>query len=148
MIAALKFLAMHSILLASLVVLLCMDSSQAFVVPTQHRVTTAPSFSRSLPGWDPSSTTLPLSNNSNEEENNDPLGISRGAILFLVVALANLWLFSVPPEFRRARNCSEEQVLLHPGRNCMTAEMWWGGIADYYRNGGGVQFDFSMEGNE
>jgi hypothetical protein len=151
MIAALKFLTMLSILLVSLVVLLCIDSSTAFVVPTlHHRVAPGLSFSRRLPWFDPSSTTLHLSkDNNNEEENNtDPLGISRGAILFLVVASANLWLFSVPPEFRRARNCSEEQVLLYPDRKCMTTEMWWGGIADYYRNGGGFQFDFSMEGNE
>jgi hypothetical protein len=30
----------------------------------------------------------------------------------------------------------------------MTSEMWWGGIAEYYRTGGGVQFDFSIEGKE
>jgi hypothetical protein len=89
-------------------------------------------------------------NNNNDNDNNkkkdeDPLGLARGAVLLGVVALANLWSFSIPPDYRRAKLCSQEQVVLYPKSKCMTGSMWWGGVMNYYRNGGGVQFDFSIE---
>jgi hypothetical protein len=30
----------------------------------------------------------------------------------------------------------------------MTAKEWASGVAEYYANGGGIKFDFSIEGNE
>lgn len=86
------------------------------------------------------------SSNNNIDEN-DVLGVgSRGITLFCIVALFNVWLFSIPTEFRRAKYCSEEQVRLYPDSNCMTKDMWIGGIQEYYTNGGGIKFDFSSEG--
>ena len=77
----------------------------------------------------------------------DPLGLKQGAYLFGLVGFLCVWVFSVPVEFRRARMCSEEQVrTAAPERNCMTFGTWRQGIADYYSNGGGVNFDFSVEG--
>ena len=71
----------------------------------------------------------------------------QGAYLFGLVGFLCVWVFSVPVEFRRARMCSEEQVrTAAPERNCMTFGTWRQGIADYYSNGGGVNFDFSVEG--
>lgn len=76
---------------------------------------------------------------------NDIIGIQRGLYLLGIVFLFNIWIFSIPPEFRRAKICSEEQVRLFPDSGCMTADQWVGGIQDYYANGGGIEFDFSIE---
>ena len=54
-------------------------------------------------------------------------------------------MFSIPVEFRRARLCSEEQVRLNPDSKCMTFEMWTKGVSEYYGNGGGINFDFSVD---
>ncbi|KAL7469120.1 hypothetical protein ACHAXS_009366 [Conticribra weissflogii] len=76
---------------------------------------------------------------------NDPTGLKEGFVLFGVVLLLNIWLFSVPPEYRRARFCSEEDVASYPDSKCTTFKAWRTGIVDYYANGGGVKFDFSID---
>ncbi len=84
--------------------------------------------------------------NANPDSNDpDPTGMKRGLILFPTVLLIAIWLFSIPPEFRRARICSEQQVIDYPDSKCMTATNWVGGVKDYYMNGGGVQFDFTID---
>lgn len=43
--------------------------------------------------------------------------------------------------------CNPNDVAIYAeSRNCMTQQEWAGGIADYYANGGGIKFDFSIEG--
>lgn len=78
----------------------------------------------------------------------DPTGLKRGAYLMTVVLALCVWIFSVPTEFRRNRFCSAEQVELYPNRKCMTATQWVSGLSQYYANGGGVHFDFSIEEEE
>lgn len=75
----------------------------------------------------------------------DPTGLKRGALLLPIALAINIWMFSVPVEFRRARFCSEEQVRENPNSKCMTWETWRSGVSDYYANGGGVKFDFSID---
>jgi len=75
----------------------------------------------------------------------DPTGLKRGNIIFPIIFLLNVWAFSIPVEYRRARICSEEQVRDNPGSKCMTTETWRKGVADYYANGGGIKFDFSVD---
>mmetsp|Transcript_18585 Transcript_18585/g.53361 ORF Transcript_18585/g.53361 Transcript_18585/m.53361 type:complete len:155 (-) Transcript_18585:1332-1796(-) len=77
--------------------------------------------------------------------NGDPTGLKRGAIILPFALLINIWMFSIPVEYRRARICSEEQVRDNPGSKCMTTETWRSGVADYYANGGGIKFDFSID---
>ncbi|KAL7553555.1 hypothetical protein ACHAWF_016853 [Thalassiosira exigua] len=74
-------------------------------------------------------------------------GNAEGQIILAVVLLLNVWIFSIPPEFRRAKICPEE-ISVQSGGKCVTPESWRDGIADYYRNGGGISFDFSIEGKE
>eukprot|EP00568_Trieres_chinensis_P004048 CAMPEP_0183292988 /NCGR_PEP_ID=MMETSP0160_2-20130417/1851_1 /TAXON_ID=2839 ORGANISM="Odontella Sinensis, Strain Grunow 1884" /NCGR_SAMPLE_ID=MMETSP0160_2 /ASSEMBLY_ACC=CAM_ASM_000250 /LENGTH=156 /DNA_ID=CAMNT_0025454039 /DNA_START=39 /DNA_END=509 /DNA_ORIENTATION=+ len=95
-----------------------------------------------------SSTSTLLAKGDSDDAGPDPLGLRRGLYLFLIVGLINVWSFSIPPEFRRAQFCSAEQVELNPGSHCITTEKWVEGIADYYKNGGGIHFDFSIEGRE
>jgi hypothetical protein len=73
-------------------------------------------------------------------------GSTTGAFLMAFVLLINIWIFSIPTEFRRARICKEEDVVLYANKNCITADEWVRGVGDYYKNGGGVHFDFSIEG--
>ena len=75
----------------------------------------------------------------------DPTGLKRGAILLPIALLVNVWMFSIPVEYRRARICSEQQVREHPHSKCMTTGTWRKGVADYYANGGGIKFDFSVD---
>jgi hypothetical protein len=71
------------------------------------------------------------------------LGLDRAAIIMPIVLLINVWFFTIPPEFRRARLCSEMDTAAYPGV-CMTPKMFASGVADYYKQGGGIQWDFSI----
>ena len=88
-------------------------------------------------------SSLQMSGGSNPDVDTDGIGV--GKYLLIIVMLLNVWAFSIPVEFRRARFCSEEDVRLYPDRHCTTFETWKTGITDYYANGGGVDFDFSVE---
>jgi hypothetical protein len=75
-------------------------------------------------------------------------GLREGKYILLFALVVNVWLFSIPTEFRRARVCSVEDVQLYPDRHCTTFDAWRQGVAEYYAYGGGVHFDFSIEGKE
>lgn len=72
----------------------------------------------------------------------------RGPLLLGIVMLFCIWQFTIPVEFRRARFCSEQQVLQFPNSKCITVDNWIKNIQEYYQNGGGIQWDFSLEENE
>ena len=92
------------------------------------------------------STTTSLNMNFSPPGDNDPTGLKEGKYLLILVMLINIWAFSIPPEFRRAQFCSEEQVRDNPESKCITFGAWKDGIAEYYNNGGGVDFNFEVEG--
>ena len=75
-------------------------------------------------------------------------GTKTGSYFMAVVLLLNVWLFSIPTEFRRAHIYPEGNAGLYTDAKAMTAKEWASGVAKYYANGGGVKFDFSIEGNE
>ena len=75
----------------------------------------------------------------------DPLGLKRGSVVLVIAVIYNIWLFSIPPEYRRAKTCSAEQVQAKLNCHCITNEDWWSGVKEYYRDGGGVHFDLSIE---
>ncbi len=79
-----------------------------------------------------------------QKDVNKIIGIQRGLYLLGIVFFINVWIFSIPPEFRRAKICTEEQVIMFPNSGCMTGSQWVGGIREYYTNGGGINFDFSI----
>jgi hypothetical protein len=72
-------------------------------------------------------------------------GSDRGSVLLVISWAICIWLFSIPTEFRRAVICPpstrEQQVKVS---NCVTWDEWTSGISAYYRNGGGIQFDFPL----
>jgi len=76
---------------------------------------------------------------------NQIIGLDRGLYLLAIVLFLNIWIFSIPPEFRREKICSEEQVIQYPDSGCVTASKWASDVKDYYANGGGISFDFSID---
>lgn len=61
----------------------------------------------------------------------------RGLVLFGFTIFLCVWLFSIPPEFRRAYFCSpacEENPMYC--NDCVTPQQWVSGIVEYYQNGG------------
>lgn len=72
-------------------------------------------------------------------------GTSRGLVLMAMVLLLNIWIFSIPPEFRRQKLCPQEIYDNNNNNNCITAQMWTDQIVEYYRNGGGFHLDFSID---
>jgi hypothetical protein len=71
-----------------------------------------------------------------------------GTYFMAVVLLVNVWIFSIPPEYRRAHLYPEGNAGLYSDPKGITAKDWAAGVAQYYANGGGIKFDFSIEGNE
>merc|ERR1719223_185992 len=73
----------------------------------------------------------------------------RGNVLFAFVLLVCIWSFSIPPELRREHFCFSERCRSDNTANlcydCITFSEWRGKVADYYKGGGGVKFDFSVE---
>lgn len=77
-------------------------------------------------------------------------GVDRGIPILAVTMLVILWCFTIPPEFRRAYICSDRCVDQRENpqcNNCVTGEEWSNGVKEYYRNGGGIQWDFSIDPN-
>lgn len=94
-------------------------------------------------------TRVCLAKQSNDDKNMDKItGVDNGVWILGFMICFSVWMFSIPVEFRRARSCSAEQVRLYPESKCMTNEMWLDGVIDYYKNGGGISFDFSIEEQE
>jgi hypothetical protein len=78
---------------------------------------------------------------------NEIYGIDRGIPILAFALLLSAWLFTIPPEFRRAHFCASDQCVQARCNNCMTVSEWGSGIQDYYRNGGGIEWDFSIDPN-
>ena len=74
---------------------------------------------------------------------------NRGVALFALVAVACIWIFSIPPEFRRAHWCTTEQCVnnRHKCYDCVTFSEWSSEITNYYRSGGGFHLDFTVDPN-
>jgi hypothetical protein len=89
-----------------------------------------------------STTTLFYDNNDGDRVKKMG-GMDKGTYIFVFVFAVCIWVFSIPTEFRRARFCSEEQSAQYP--QCKTFGQWTSGVADYYKGGGGVKFDFSID---
>jgi hypothetical protein len=73
-------------------------------------------------------------------------GTGRGLILWGIVLFFSAWMFTIPTEFRRAHFCVVEQCVQDRARcyDCVTVSEWSEGVADYYRNGGGIEWDFTV----
>ena len=75
-------------------------------------------------------------------------GIGRGLVLQVIVFGICAWLFTIPPEFRRAYLCPADIYCQEEGactRECVTTSEWISGVQEYYKNGGGIQWDFSID---
>lgn len=135
--------------------LLLPEQTDAFLSPSFYRtqklcihdeseMSTHSTVSRTIPSDDSKFSTV-LFSEPPRKSVNEIIGIQRGLYLLGIVMIFNVWIFSIPPEFRRAKICTEEQVVMYPNSGCMTGNQWIGGIKEYYTNGGGINFDFTIE---
>ncbi|CAB9524403.1 expressed unknown protein [Seminavis robusta] len=82
------------------------------------------------------------------DDSQDIDGTGRGQYILAFSLLVCIWCFSIPVELRRAHWCfsdrCEQNRSLPVCNNCVTFGEWSNDVAEYYRNGGGVHFDFSV----
>lgn len=74
-------------------------------------------------------------------------GTEIGKYLLVLALGISLWFFTIPPSFRRAYICPLELYCLQDQtlcQDCTTWNEWFRGLSDYYQNGGGIQWDFSI----
>jgi hypothetical protein len=137
-----------------LVLLLQVQKGSGFLPTTRFstfRPATIPTRTPSLffENQQPSQTGVVPSRQSNPRfasPNSAVDGTGRGLILWGMVLLGIVWLFSIPTEFRRAHFCTIERCVENRSQcnDCVTFSEWNQGVADYYRNGGGIEFDFTV----
>ena len=74
-------------------------------------------------------------------------GKNRGYVLQTIVLSICVWFFSIPPEFRRTHFCPTSRCVENRSTcyDCVTFGEWKVRVADYYKGGGGVHFDFSID---
>jgi hypothetical protein len=74
-------------------------------------------------------------------------GSGRGKVIQVIVLAVCVWSFSIPPEFRRARFCTTTGCVENRAscNDCVTFSEWKIKVVDYYKGGGGVNFDFSID---
>eukprot|EP00977_Amphora_coffeiformis_P014087 scaffold3849_cov179-Amphora_coffeaeformis.AAC.25 len=115
----------------------------AFVAP--------PRFPRScrqhgnMPNFLPTTTTKTT---QLSEKNKFDDGTGAGIYILALAVGISAWLFTIPPEFRRAYICPTEDYCLQDHslcEDCTTWGEWFSGVADYYKEGGGIQWDFSID---
>mmetsp|Transcript_9748 Transcript_9748/g.20174 ORF Transcript_9748/g.20174 Transcript_9748/m.20174 type:complete len:163 (-) Transcript_9748:156-644(-) len=73
-------------------------------------------------------------------------GTGRGSYILGFTLLVCIWFFTIPTEFRRAHICTEicdeTTVTCY---DCMSSDEWVDGIVSYYKSGGGIVWDFSID---
>jgi hypothetical protein len=74
-------------------------------------------------------------------------GKNRGYVIQTIVLSICVWFFSIPPEFRRTHFCPTSKCVEDRAScyDCVTFGEWKVRVADYYKGGGGVHFDFSID---
>jgi hypothetical protein len=74
-------------------------------------------------------------------------GKNRGKVIQVIVLSICVWFFSIPPEFRRTHFCPTSRCVENRATcyECTTFGEWKVRVADYYKGGGGVHFDFSID---
>ena len=134
--------------------LILLTGNQAFLVrPGRARAWTNHHHPRSIAVHDGeqqrrSAITKTTASTTQLQGNPDKIqGTDRGTPILIFVMAACIWIFSIPPEFRRAYICAGTPCLEQRSlcNDCVTVTEWKDGILDYYKNGGGVQFDFSID---
>jgi hypothetical protein len=69
----------------------------------------------------------------------------RGNVLLGLSLLASIWIFSIPPEFRRAYFCATPSCVEQRAacNDCVTFSEWKTRLGEYYRNGGKPDMEYA-----
>jgi hypothetical protein len=132
--------------------LLCADSWGAGFVPIIHRYAIRPTNSLEERRIGPTSfglTTVKTTSPSGVRLRKSQADASekRGLVLFAIATIVAVWLFTIPVEIRRAHIgtadvCVQNRAYCY---DCKTLQELKGAVLEYYANGGGIKFDFSVE---
>jgi hypothetical protein len=68
-------------------------------------------------------------------------GSGRGLVLMALTLTACVWIFSIPPQYRRAHICATNVER----SDCVPLGSWASDVQEYYRHGGGIHFDFTID---
>jgi hypothetical protein len=73
-------------------------------------------------------------------------GTDRGVVIQGITLAICVWFFSIPPEFRRAHWCFSDSCVANREKcyDCVTLGEWYHDVSEYYKTGGGVQFNFEV----
>ena len=76
----------------------------------------------------------------------DLQGQKPGLVILTMVMAFTIWGFTIPPEIRRAHVCTDDRCLADRSRcyDCKTIGELSQQVKDYYDNGGGIKWDFSV----
>lgn len=138
----------------SALLLLSLGSTDAFPMATpmiHHRGSFRLVDHQSIPQQAQVATTaLSMSPNRTSQEEirrSDAVGgMKEGYIGLAIVFLFNVWMFSIPPHFRRDQICPPDlYVTPEVAETCVPFDTMKQELVDYYKNGGGIQFDFSID---
>lgn len=122
---------------------------EKFLIPRGNDVNAASSAApvaahRSSARW--TTTALLRSSDSDSASSStspDVDGQGRGKYIMSFVLFLCIWIFSIPPEFRRAHICTTSAATIRS--DCVSLGDWTQQVGDYYKGGGGVHFDFSID---
>lgn len=98
-----------------------------------------------------STAVSPLQLSANKKKTSDYKQVDDGrSVGFVLLAISlgfAVWLFTIPPTFRRAYLCPSDYFVNESTevRECTTLREWFAGVSDYYDKGGGIQWDFSID---
>ena len=76
-------------------------------------------------------------------------GTNIGKVILFFVMLFVIWGFTIPVEIRRSSICTDDRCLSDRSKcyNCKTLGELSQEVKEYYANGGGIKFDFSVDPN-
>lgn len=67
----------------------------------------------------------------------------QGKAILAMGCLLSAWIFTIPPSFRRHNFCTEADTIKYP-EVCTTTSKFAADIKEYYANGGGIKWDFTV----
>mmetsp|Transcript_6577 Transcript_6577/g.9508 ORF Transcript_6577/g.9508 Transcript_6577/m.9508 type:complete len:175 (+) Transcript_6577:49-573(+) len=99
--------------------------------------------------YESKSSTSIFAGKRGDESNFTSSSERRGNYIFGFALVLIIWSFSIDPKLRREHICPTNNCVENRERcyDCITLKEWVGEVSDYYNNGGGISFDFSVDPN-
>lgn len=143
-----RFLEMKPFAVFALLLLSCQQAWAFVARPALTKKSALPN-PRRMPFSQPQpfTTPAPVGSSSTQLFAESYDGFGRGLYILGASLLLCVWFFSIPPAFRRTHFCATPACVEYREAcyDCRTFDEWRSDIVDYYKNGGGVNFDFTID---